>query len=369
MSEDRGLKIEDRGSQMEDRGLKANLDPWSSILEPRSSTASPSATRAWFYLVWFSIQRQARARQMILIALGLFVLTLTIILFVTARGGWTMEYYRWRWVNPEVSRLEKQGRAKEIPPDVVRSVVLNYRETVDGMGLVSHVLPGPRAVGDLPSAVATAYGMALKQSGIYVFTNLVVYLVFVAFLLPFWSLSFATEALGGERESRSLVWLLSRPMSRPAIYAAKFVALLPWTLGFNLGGFAILCLAAGAPGRQAFGLFWPAVAAASLAFCSLFYLMSAVFRRPAVVAICYSFFLEIILGMMPGYMKRASIGFYTRCMMFDAGETAGLLPPEKPSIYMPVDGVTALTVLLGITATLLVLGMLVFARSEYWEDL
>ncbi len=55
--------------------------------------------------------------------------------------------------------------------------------------------------------------------------------------------------------------------------------------------------------------------------------------------------------------------------MFDAGETIGILPPEKPSIYLPVDGVTALTVLLGATAGLLVLGMIVFARSEYWEDL
>ena len=76
----------------------------------------------------------------------------------------------------------------------------------------------------------------------------IVYSVFLSFLLPIWSLSFATEALGGEREARSLVWLLSRPLSRPAIYLAKFVALLPWSLGLNLGGFALLCLAAGQPG-------------------------------------------------------------------------------------------------------------------------
>src|SRR5262249_31104387 len=152
-------------------------------------------------------------------------------------------------------------------------------------------------------------------------------------LLPIWSLSFATEALGGERESRSLVWLLTRPMSRPAIYAAKFVALLPWTLGLNLGGFAVICLAAGAPGRLALQLYWPAVAGASLAFCAMFHLMSAIFRRPAVIAIVYSFFLETILGTMPGYMKRISISFYTRCLMFDAAQTVGLEPPEKPTIY------------------------------------
>jgi hypothetical protein len=40
--------------------------------------------------------------------------------------------------------------------------------------------------------------------------------VFLSFLLPLFSLSFATEALGSERESRSLVWLLSRPLPRGA---------------------------------------------------------------------------------------------------------------------------------------------------------
>jgi hypothetical protein len=147
------------------------------------------------------------------------------------------------------------------------------------------------------------------------------------------------------------------------------VALLPWILAFNVGGFAVLCLAAGAPGRQAFVLYWPAVVAASLAFGALFHLMSAVFRRPAVMAICYTFFLEIILGTMPGYMKRISIGFYTRCLMFDAAESLGVQAPEKPSMYLPVDSLTAFTVLLGATAVLLMLGMIVFARSEYWEDL
>ena len=35
--------------------------------------------------------------------------------------------------------------------------------------------------------------------------------------------------MGAEREGSSLVWLLTRPLSRPAIYLAKFVALLPWS--------------------------------------------------------------------------------------------------------------------------------------------
>src|SRR5438046_6107390 len=109
--------------------------------------------------------------------------------------------------------------------------------------------------------------------------------LFLGFLLPVWSLAFATEAFGGDRESNSLVWLLSRPLPRPAIYLAKFVALLPWTVALNVGGFALLCVLAGEPGRLSLRLFWPAVVWATLAFAALFHLIGAFFRRPAVVGI------------------------------------------------------------------------------------
>jgi hypothetical protein len=128
-----------------------------------------------------------------------------------------------------------------------------------------------------------------------------------------------------------------------------------------------LCLAAGWPGRLAFHLYWPAVLAATLAFCSLFHLMAALFRRPAVIALVYSFFLETVLGNMPGYMKRVSINFYTRCLMLDAARGYGV-ESEKSTVFLPVAPVVAWLVLLGGALVLLAIGMLVFARSEYREE-
>ena len=40
---------------------------------------------------------------------------------------------------------------------------------------------------------------------------------------------------------------------------------------------------------------------------------------------------------------------------------------DEPAVYMPVDGTTALVVLLSATAALLVLGMVVFSRTQYHE--
>jgi ABC-2 type transport system permease protein len=311
---------------------------------------TPSPLRAWCYLVWLCVLRLARVRQMVAIALALLALMASIVALTTFAGRGGMAQWHWRWPPPPA-------------PPITR---LTFQETVEGMQLLPRTLSGPAPALALQDAVAGASESCLKGSNFYLFSNWLVFSVFLGFLLPILSLSFATEALGGEREGRTLVWLLTRPLPRSSIYLAKFVALLPWSVGLNLGGFALLCTAAGSPGQLALGLYWPAVLAGTIAYCALFHLMGACFRRAAVVALVYSFFLETILGSMPGSMKRISLSFYTRCLMFDAAQPYGV-HPEKPSIYLPVDRVTAWFVLSIVTAVLLVSGMVIFARSEYQD--
>ena len=77
--------------------------------------------------------------------------------------------------------------------------------------------------------------------------------------------------------------------------------------------------------------------------------------------------LETILGDMPGLLKRVSVTFYTRCLMFDAAAEYGL-SPERPTVYQPVDGATAWAVLVGGTVCLLLAGMWWFSRTEYRDD-
>jgi ABC-type transport system involved in multi-copper enzyme maturation permease subunit len=230
---------------------------------------------------------------------------------------------------------------------------------------IEHAIFGSCGVILSPSGT-NVQGKVLAISGFQVFSDRIVFLIFLTFLLPMWSLSFSIEAIGGERESQSLIWLLSRPLSRPAIYLAKFVAMLPWSIGLNVGGFALLCLVGGAAGRRALVLYWPAVLASSLTFTTLFLLVGAYFRRPAVVAIIYSFCLEVVLGNMPGYLKRLSIGYYARCLMFERAEQFGI-QPDKPGVFLPVDGTTALLVLLSGALLFLLAGMWFFSRKEYHE--
>lgn len=307
----------------------------------------PSPFRAWCYLVWLSLQRLARAQQMVWIALILLGFTATVVALVNAGDRWSMAH----WRHPRGA------------PRVMQSTYQEYSDTLETTRLA---LPWSPQAAALQDSIALATQTMLEQSGFFVFSNWIVFSVFLSFLLPIWSLSFATEAVGGERESRSLIWLLTRPLPRSSIYLAKYVALLPWCLGLNLGGFAVLCLAAGRAGRMAWPLYWPAVLFASLAFCSLFHLLGACVRRPAVIAIVYTFFLETIVGNMPGNMKRISISFYTRCMMLERVEELGS-QPQKATVFQPVDGSTAMMVLAVVSVLLLIAGTIIFARTEYQD--
>ncbi len=169
---------------------------------------APSLWRAWCYLVVLSFRRQARARQMVWIALGLLAFIAAMTAVATAADQWRRPRYRY-------IVAERQAMIDAVHP------------------------------GDPGQAVADAYFGAARaavetdQSAVQVFGRWFVVPIFLTFLLPLWSLSFATEAVGGDREQNSLIWLLARPLPRPAVYLAKFVALLPWCLALNVGGFAL----------------------------------------------------------------------------------------------------------------------------------
>jgi hypothetical protein len=72
------------------------------------------------------------------------------------------------------------------------------------------------------------------------------------------------------------------------------------------------------------------------------------------------------MGNLPGHLKRASISFYVRCLMFDSAGDYNLRP-DRPLLYSPVSGSVALCVLAGVTVLLLAVGAWIFARSEYLD--
>lgn len=280
---------------------------------------------------------------MVWIALGLLGLTLLVVGLNAQSGRFSMSHWR-----------HPRGKGP------------SYEQLVQQVGLVA-TLPWQPADATGPQAAhAAMYSAIMEGSGFFVFSQWIVFSLFTTFLLPLWSTAFATEGLGREREANNLLWVLTRPIPRPAIFLAKYVALLPWCLLLNLGGFALICLAGGAHGRLALAVYWPAVFWGTLAFSALFHCMAACLRRASIVALLYAFFLETVMGNMPGQFKRLSISFYTRCLMFDRAHDYGI-HPDRPLIFLPVSGTTAWMVLAGITVACLAVGAFVFTRNEHLD--
>jgi hypothetical protein len=230
------------------------------------------------------------------------------------------------------------------------------------------------------------------------FTRQILIGAYLGFLLPLLCLCFGTQALGGDWEEKTFVWLLSRPLPRWSIYLAKFTAAIPWTVGLALAGLFLLGAAAGEgkpvptpprllaslmpslavnfpekyPGWVAATTFWPVVAIGSVAYLSLFVLLGTMFRRSTIIAVAYTFVIEVIVANMPGLLKRASVQFYNNCLVYDYAKAAGWdqgpsnlrIAANNEVFYLPVAGETALLVLAVASTVLILLGAWVFGRSE-----
>lgn len=279
---------------------------------------------------------------MVWIALGLLGLTVLAVGIQTQTGRWTMA----GWTHP-------RGKGP------------TYAQHLANLSAIN--LPWQPPASAMQQMAVGAYDAVLTEgSGFFIFSDAVVFALFATFLLPMWCVCFATEGLGREREANNLLWVLTRPISRPGIFLAKYAALLPWCLLMNLGGFSLICLAGGRHGRLALEIYWPAIFWGTIAFSSLFHLLAACWRRAAVLALLYAFFIETLMGNMPGQFKRLSISFYTRCLMVERAHEFGIYP-ERPSWYYPVSGTTAWMVLAGFSIACLIVGAIAFTRNEYLD--
>jgi ABC-2 type transport system permease protein len=186
--------------------------------------------------------------------------------------------------------------------------------------------------------------------------------VFASFVVPICALAFGTASIGGDREDRTLVFLLVRPIPRWLILLAKFSATLPLVLGLVLGSYWLYCRLAGAVGQVAFDLYLPAITYMTLAYVCLFHLFAVSFRHATIIALVYAVFMETLIGNLPGIVKRVAVNYYGRSLLYAAGEADGARMPEG---FEPLTLEVSTWALAGIAIGGLILACLVFSRREY----
>lgn len=193
------------------------------------------------------------------------------------------------------------------------------------------------------------------------FSNFLI-IVFVGFLVPVCALAYGTSSVGGDREDRTLLFLLIRPIPRWLVLSAKFAAAFPLTVGLVGLSFQLYCWLAGTAGELAYQLFLPAVLYVALAYLGLFHLFAVSLRHSTIVALIYALFMEMLLGNMPGIVKRVAVNYYGRSLMYSLGATDGL---QRPGWFEPISVTAAGWTLAGIAAGSLLSAVVVFQVREY----
>ena len=319
-----------------------------------------SPLRAFVALAAHSFGRQWRVRQMGLVALGLLMLAVTVVGVVNrtpARFGFVDRKYR------KTEFTYRQYAVGHLYPNRFDP------------GFEPYAFPRPwNPVGNAVQSLLLSVPHAVAESKQFVnnwafmnFTRWVIVGTYLGFVLPLFTLAYASGAIGAEREGRSLVWLLTRPVPRSAVYLGTFAGTLPWCVLFGVGGFAALCLAGGDEGRRALALYWPAAVGGTLAFSALFHLIGALRRRPVVIGLVYVFFYEGLVAALPGSLKKFSLNYYARCLVYNEAHAAGY-PADMLDVPAPVSSATAWAVLLGAAVVLTGVGMWLFSRAEPQDE-
>ena len=205
------------------------------------------------------------------------------------------------------------------------------------------------------------------------FGRWIIALPFCRFFLPIITLTLGTAIIGDDREDKTLVYLSIRPISRSSMYLAKLLGSLPFALGISLGAGLGLCATASICGgvlplslSEIAWMFLPTIALGTLAYLAFFGWLGAVFRNATLIGVAHVFLVEFFMGEAPGVLKRISISFYVRCMLYDAGGGYGI-GPRNEAIFQPVDGDEAATTLIAVAVGFLLLGMFWFSRREYHD--
>jgi len=223
------------------------------------------------------------------------------------------------------------------------------------------------ALAAVPLLLAGSLAVARVETFDILLFQILMVPLFLQVVLIFVTLVSATALIREEIEDNTLPYLLTRPVSKPAIalykYTGYLVAVLVLLVPPLVLAYVVTQGYAGDPlGAEldVLAAFLGATALGGAAYGAFFTLLSVLTRRPLVVGLLFGFLWESVVGSIPGDVPRLSIIHYLRSIlkdMIDVGPLAGY-PTD-------VSAAAAAAILIAFTIAALLLAMVVFQQSEF----
>jgi ABC-type transport system involved in multi-copper enzyme maturation permease subunit len=194
-------------------------------------------------------------------------------------------------------------------------------------------------------------------------------------IVPLVALVMASAVIAEEIEDRTITYLFTRPIPRPAILFGRWLAVaLPIALVVCASAEIVVRLlsSVGNAERQLdwmpeglhASILWT-VLMGGVVYSALFASAGALFKRPMLIGLGYTFVYEGFLGNLPGANQKATVQYYLRSFLFS--ERRELLADVEEAIFsIPLAEPGAAVRALGlILVGALVLGAWRFTRREY----
>ena len=189
-------------------------------------------------------------------------------------------------------------------------------------------------------------------------------------IVPLVALVMGSAVIAEEIEDRTITYLFTRPIPRSAILFGRWAAVALPMLVLLVGAADLVVRLLSGAGKEALpegfhGRMLVTVLLGGAVYSAVFAAAGALFKRPILVGLGYTFVFEGFLGNLPGANQKATILFYLRSyLMAGEHEMAGELH-EAIFAITPADPAAAVRTLLLVLAGALALGAWRFSKREY----
>ena len=191
--------------------------------------------------------------------------------------------------------------------------------------------------------------------------------LFLQIVLIFVTLVDATAIIREEIEDNTLPYLLTRPVSKPAVALSKFSGYVVAALVLLLPPVFVAYGVTEAYARTGLGTdvdvlagFLAVTTLAAVAYGALFFFLSVAFRKPLTIGLLIGFVWEAIVGSLPGSVPKLSLIYYLRSVLKGI-VTVTPSPPFTTDVSAPV----ATTILVAFALVMLILASILFQNMEF----
>jgi ABC-type transport system involved in multi-copper enzyme maturation permease subunit len=202
--------------------------------------------------------------------------------------------------------------------------------------------------------------------------GLMVWVFYLRFAVPVLAVFYGTSLMADEVEDKTITYLFTRPIPRSAVLVGKYLAYLASTVLIVLPSvmlvFFLVVPIGGGGVAQAFPTLLRdllLLATGLAVYGALFAAVGAWIKRPVLFGLFFAFGWENVAMLLPGYLKRFTVAFYTQSLVPHAMPQDSLLTILQSVFKESVSGPQAVLTLLAVLGLALALATRAVERREY----